>query len=261
MFHDLPVGTQQIVAPQNPGLTRLEFRDPPRHVGAKDIVCLGSTETYGKFVAMPFATLLTQQTGRSCLNLGLPQASIDAFLMDSGAMAMAQAAGHRIVQVMSAYGLSNRFYAVHPRRNDRFLRASLQLTTLYPEVDFSEICFVRHLLARLWDVSPTRFRAVREEMQQAWSARMATFLKRIGPDTHLLWFAPQPPSDAPWEERCAPLRQEPAFVTKSMLDALRPLVRGVVEVSTATEGIAFIGQQPDSAAHRHAAHILANVLS
>ena len=260
MYHDLPVGAQHINASFSLGSTRLEFRDPPREVGAEDIICLGSTETFGKFVATPYAAHLALRTGRPCLNLGLPMASVDAFLQDAGAMAMAQKAGHRIVQVMGAHGLSNRFYAVHPRRNDRFLRASLQLTTLYPEVDFSEICFVKHLLSRLWDVSQERFRILRQELQQAWAARMANFLRRIGPQTHLLWFAPQPPSDAVWEERCAPLRAEPAFVTKSMLDALRPLVAGVVEVSTAVDGIAFIGQQPDSTAHLHAAQALARVL-
>lgn len=260
MYHDLPVGTQHINASFSLGSTRLEFRDPPRNLGSDDIICLGSTETFGKFVATPFAAHLAAQTGRACLNLGLPMASVDAFLHDSGAMNMAQQAGHRIVQIMGAHGLSNRFYAVHPRRNDRFLRASLQLTTLYPEVDFSEICFVKHLLSRLWETSPERFCILRQELQQAWAGRMASFLRRIGPETHLLWFAPQPPTDTPWEERCAPLRAEPAFVTKAMLDALRPLVTGVVEVSTAVDGIAFIGQQPDATAHLRAAQALAGVL-
>lgn len=260
MYHDLPVGAHHINASFNLGSTRLEFRDPPRVVGRDDIICLGSTETFGKFVATPFAAHLALLSGRPCLNLGLPMASVDAFLQDGAAMNMIQSAGHRIVQVMGAHGLSNRFYAVHPRRNDRFLRASLQLTSLYPEVDFSEICFVKHLLSRLWDVSPDRFSVLRMELQQAWLARMTTLLRRIGPQTHLLWFAPQPPSDTPWETRCAPLRAEPAFVTQAMLQALLPLVAGVVEVSSAVDGLAFIGQQPDASAHQRAAEALAKVL-
>ncbi len=36
---------------------------------------------------------------------------------------------------MGAQNLSNRFYAVHPRRNDRFLRASTLMKTIFREVD------------------------------------------------------------------------------------------------------------------------------
>ncbi len=55
-----------------------------------------------------------------------------------------------VIQVMGAHNMSNRFYAVHPRRNDRFLRASLGCCkTIYPEVDFTEFNFTRHMLTAL----------------------------------------------------------------------------------------------------------------
>ena len=56
-----------------------------------------------------------------------------------------------MIQVSGAQNLSNRFHAVHPRRNDRFLRASTLLKTIYRDVDFTEFNFTRHLLTTLRD--------------------------------------------------------------------------------------------------------------
>ena len=55
----------------------------------------------------------------------------------------------------------NRFYAVHPRRNDRFLRPSAKIEALFPEIDFTEFSFNRHMLSALESVSADRFGQVR----------------------------------------------------------------------------------------------------
>jgi hypothetical protein len=83
-----------------------------------------------------------------------------------------------------------------------------------------------HLLAR----APDRFPILREELQAAWAARMRTFLDGVGGNVVLLWLSPHLPSDAPWEGRPDPLGRDPLFVTRRMVDALRPRVRGVVMV-------------------------------
>ena len=83
---------------------------------------------------------------------------------------------------MGAQNMSNRFYQVHPRRNDRLTRVSTVMQAIFPEVDFSEFCFTRHLLTRLAEVAPERFPILREELQAAWTARMRTFLEATGLD-------------------------------------------------------------------------------
>ncbi|MEZ5723123.1 MAG: DUF6473 family protein [Paracoccaceae bacterium] len=77
--------------------------------------------------------------------------------------------------------MSNRFYAVHPRRNDRFLRASNLLKTIYREVDFTEFNFTRHLLTRLKELSEDKFMMVEQELK-AWVARMKTLVSKIEPE-------------------------------------------------------------------------------
>ncbi len=258
---------------QYPG-SRLYFRGPPADLTRPYTAFLGGTETYGKFIEQPFPALVAVATGSNCVNLGVVNASVDALASDPGMTAIAREAEMRVLQVPGANMLSNRFYTVHPRRNDRFLRASTVLAALFPEVDFTEICFVGHLLGRLWEVSPDRFQILREELQAAWCARMRSLLGRLGPATLLLWFAPQMPSDTPWEERPDPLRIEPAFVTRRMLDSLRPMVRMVLmatpsprAMATGTEGMIFTSRQQAAArallppaAHEEAAATIVRAL-
>lgn len=258
---------------QYPG-SRLYFRGPARALVPPYVAFLGGTETYGKFIERPFPALVEAATGLACVNLGVVNASLDALSGDQGLQDIARDAMVRVLQVPGASMLSNRFYTVHPRRNDRFLRASTVLAALYPEVDFTEICFVGHLLSRLWEISPGRFQILREELQAAWAARMRGTLADLGPATLLLWFAPQLPSDIPWEERPDPLRIEPAFVTRRMVDSLRPLVRAVVmatpsprAVARGTAGMVFTPLQEGAAsallppaAHEEAATAIAGAL-
>jgi hypothetical protein len=170
--------------------------------------------------------------------------------------------------------MSNRFYTVHPRRNDRFLRASSVMRAIYPEVDFTEVCFTRHLLGHLYKVSPERFEIIREEAQQAWRARMRGFLQDIGSHTLLLWFSDHLPSDAHWADKPDPMAYDPLFVTRTMLDELRQYVRGVVMVqpsakarATGTHGMVFSPAQATAAdillgvdAHREVADSLTHMI-
>ena len=68
--------------------------------------------------------------------------------------------------------LSNPFYAVHPRRNDRFVVARDPLRALYPEVDFASFAFTGHALGTLAATCPQRFAEVRRGLAAAWGTRM-----------------------------------------------------------------------------------------
>jgi hypothetical protein len=103
------------------------------------------------------------------------------------------------------------------------------LQAIYNEVDFSDFTFTRALLGKLHSLSPERFDIVVTELREAWVARMRNMLGQIGPNAVLLWFARSPMSDDPWNAVANPLQVDPLFITESMINELRPLVRDVVQ--------------------------------
>jgi hypothetical protein len=122
-----------------------------------------------------------------------------------------------VIQIVGAANISNRFYAVHPRRNDRFLRAAPQLTALYRDVDFTDFHFTRHMLKRLNAAGPDRFAAVESELRAAWLSRMGDLVRQAGRPVVLLWIGNHRKAPAPRD----PLAQEPLFVDETMVAALR----------------------------------------
>lgn len=242
MKHDTLSEAGLIYAPCRYGNSRLFFRGPRRPLDGRYVAFVGGTETYGKFVGSPFPALVEERLGMTCVNFGCVNASVEAFLNEPQVMAACREAELTVIEITGAQNLSNRFFTVHPRRNDRFLRASTILRALYPDVDFSEFCFTRHMLTRLHDADPARFAIVREELQIAWTARMRTFLTELGPRTMLLWFADHLPSDAPYETRANNGWVDPLFITRRMIDSLRPLVRGVVMAQPSARALARRGE-------------------
>ncbi len=256
------------------GTSRVFFRGPRKPMDGRYVSFVGSTETYGKYLPKPFPTLVEERLGEVCVNFGCINASIDAFINEQMVLAACHDATMNVVQIMGAHNMSNRFFTVHPRRNDRFLRASTVLRAIYPEVDFSEYCFIKHLLRTLHEISPERFEIVLNELQEAWKARMRSFLTEVGAHSILLWFADHLPSDAAWEDRADPFQANPMFVTRSMIDSLRPYAQSIVVVNptskamaSGTTGMVFPPAQREAAAklmgpaaHEEAAEALFEVL-
>lgn len=169
------------------GRSKLQFRGPVRPV-PRDYVCfIGGSETFGRFVARPYPALVEDMTGMPCLNLGSANAGLDSFLQDATVISLARGARMVVLQLMGPQYLSNRFYTVHPRRNDRFIKANAPLRRLYPSVDFTEFSFVGHLLNRLQHVSRHKFRQVQAELQATWAERMRLALRLYGRPVLLLW--------------------------------------------------------------------------
>ncbi len=207
------------------GRSRVLFRGPRQRLDAPYIGFLGGTETYGRFVETPFPALLEQQLHQPCVNFGAVNAGLDLYLHDPAVLGLAERAEACVMQVMGAQNMSNRYYSVHPRRNDRFLRASDRLQQLYPEVDFTEFHFNRHMLGTLRDLSPDRFEVIVAELRLAWVARMKHLLTLLRGRVLLLWFADKPPSDVPTSETTG----DPLFVDRTMIEVLRPRVAGLIE--------------------------------
>lgn len=205
----------------------LRFRGPCSRLEEPYVAFLGGNETFGRFVEAPFPQLIDRLLGKTCVNLGCVNAGLDTMLNDAGLMRMAAGAELVVLQLPGAQNLSNRYYRVHPRRNDRFLAPSKRLAALYPEVDFTEFHFTRHLLGTLLRLGPDRFDQIREELRSIWVDRMERLLRALGGRVLLLWL--QYPDDRPHGED--PLGPDPLLVTRSMIDQLRRESRGLIEVS------------------------------
>lgn len=206
-------------APCRYGSCKILFRGPGRQPSGRYAVFLGGSETYGRFLESPFPTLVEQATGLAAVNLGCVNAGPDVYLAEPALMDIIGAASATVIQVPGAQNLSNRFYAVHPRRNDRFLGASRFLQQVYPGVDFTEIHYTGHLLATLRTASRDRFDLIVSELRAAWVARMHRLILQAGGSVVLLWLSARRPGD---RNDVLSHGAEPVFVTNGMLAELPP---------------------------------------
>ncbi|WP_324751470.1 DUF6473 family protein [Roseovarius sp. Pro17] len=226
-------------APCRYGASKLLFRGPERALTGRYAAFLGGTETYGKFIRRPFPALVEDRLGAPCVNLGWPNAGADVFLHDHDVLAAASMAQVTVLQVAGAQNMSNRFYTVHPRRNDRFVQATSVLRAIFSEVDFTEFHFTRHMLGYLAHVGPDRFALLRLELQEAWVARMKLLVDRIDAPVVLLWMSSHPPQD---RADVPGIAEDPAFVTCAMLRALAGCTAGIVD-ATANSAARLSGTQ------------------
>jgi len=209
--------------------SKLMFRGPRRRLSGDYVAFLGGTETYGKFIKSPYPALIEEEHGGDravnfgCVNAGLDVYANDPFIIDACRNARAT-----VIQVLGAHNMTNKYYSVHPRRNDRFLRASQLLQATYPEVDFTEFNFTRHLLTTLRRLSANRFRDVEAQLKATWLDRMKLLLNKIGGKTIVLWFANDIPLSKMGKETHL---RDPLFVDENMIEEIRLLTSEVVFVT------------------------------
>ncbi|MDB5664425.1 DUF6473 family protein [Cypionkella sp.] len=253
------------------GSSRVLFRGPKRDIERAYVAVLGGTETYGKFVPLPFPDLIERELGLPVANLGCMNAGPDVFLNEVAVTEIAAKATVTVVQILGAQNLSNRYYAVHPRRNDRFLGATPLLRAIFPRVDFTEFNFTRHVLMSLQQASADKFEVIAEELRAAWVARMKLLLSRLGPRTILLWVSDQPP---PPPASKADLTRNPLLIDREMIHAVQPPNAAYVEAvfspaanSQGVDGMAFAPMEapaaaglPGPAAHQEVADLLMPVI-
>lgn len=212
-----PVGEAALdYLPCRYGDSKLLFRGPRRDLTRPYIAFLGGTETYGKFIADPFVSLLEQRLDLTCVNFGCLNAGVDVFLNDPFLPQAASKARMTVLQVPGAQNLSNRLYTVHPRRNDRFVSATGLLHSIYPDVDFATFHFNKHLLQHLRTLSEERYWIVEQELRNAWIARMQSLLQRISGRVLLVWISTRDPDDVEH------ITVDPMHVTGEMLDLVEP---------------------------------------
>lgn len=212
------------------GKSKVLFRGPRRSLDASFIAFFGGTATYGKFIPKPFPEHVEKQLGMTCVNFGSVNGGLDVFASDPFLRDVSTKAKATVLQITSPRNMSNRFYRVHPRRNDRFVEASPLLRAIFRDVDFAEFNFTNHMLQRLVTVSPDRFQPVLEELRTAWVARMRLVLSQIPGKSILLWASTHAPADIGDD-----IEADPAFVTKVMIDDVTSFATSYVEVVASEE--------------------------
>ncbi|WP_309667822.1 DUF6473 family protein [Tabrizicola sp.] len=241
------------------GMSRSVFRGPRRDLSGAYLAMIGGSQTFGKYVTAPFPTLVEEAMGVPVANLGGLNAGPEFYLADPETLAIARGARLAVVQITGAEALSNRYYTVHSRRNDRFLGATPALRALYPEVEFTDIHFTRHLLLVLQAAGVDRFAKVVAALKSTWIDRMRTLLSHLPRQRILLWMADDPvPDNATQLDPGTPFAGPgPLLVDGAMVAALLPEVSTFLQVvpsaAARAEGVRRM-QFPESA--QHSAHCL-----
>ncbi|PCJ75852.1 MAG: hypothetical protein COA53_05180 [Rhodobacteraceae bacterium] len=201
------------------GRSKQIFRGPKPDLTAPYLTFIGGSEPFGKFVLEPYPKLVQNRIGTTCVNLGTPGAGPGFFLKDPVVLETCSRSTRCFVQVMDVAPLSNRMYAVYPRRNMRLRSVSGALRSLYPQVDFSGFRYVSAMIRKLKEVDSEAYKVVLAEQRSAWLARMLELLLDIETAKTLLWIRPEGGSG---------LSQS---VTQEMIDVLAPHVDNIMTIS------------------------------
>lgn len=217
-------------APCRYGTSRAMFRGPARDVSGRYVVMMGGTQTFGKYVSAPYPALVEREIGQQVVNLGGLGAGPDFYLEDQAALRIAAEACLAVVQLPGAEAMSNPFYTVHIRRNDRILTPTPALRALFPEVDFTETLFARHLLTVLAAADPDRFQTVVAGLKTNWLSTMRQLLVHLPLRRVLLWLAEgMPPKVATGLSGSGPLLVDEGMI----VSVLQPGTRLVTAIPSA----------------------------
>lgn len=252
------------------GASKLLFRGPRRALDAPYVAFIGGTQTFGKFIEKPYPLRVEHLTGVTSVNLGQMNAGLDVFAKDKEVHRTAQGARVTVLEVLGAINMSSRLYTVHPRRNDRFVCAGPQLQRLYPDVDFTQFHFTRHMLRYLYRKDCARFMLLREELQRVWVRRMRRLISYLGDNVVLLGIGNAGES----EDWATGGPSGPALVSDAMIGALDASVRSRVSIpldavapQTQSQGKVFHPMEEEAAktvvgtsVHNHVARALRPVL-
>lgn len=150
------------------------------------IAVLGGSETLGNGRGQPYPSLLEAAIRLPVANLAAPLAGPDYYLSNPALVRIAARSRVAIIQLPGAEALTNPFYTVHSRRNDRFLAATPALRALFPEVEFTDIHFAGHLHQVLAQVDADRHARVVQTLRTTWLSKMCQLLRQLPPRRILL---------------------------------------------------------------------------
>ena len=217
------------------GSSNRQFRGPELRTDKTYYAAIGGSETFGKFVESPFPKVLQDLSGVPVANLGQMYCGIDYPIGESAVLDICNGADATIIQLTCVQNMTNQYYSVHPRRNDRFLEASALLRSIYPDIDFTVIHFTGHLMHALYSRCPRRFNEIVSDLREEWVFRVHAQLERITNRVVLLWMASDQVGENPNFEL---MSNQPMFVQSEMLDALAAANCEFVKVIATQEEIA-----------------------
>ena len=228
------------------GYSQMAFRGPEADLTQPYLAFLGTTETLGPFVTRPFPYLVSEACDLECVNLGVRNAGPDVFLNDPELLRLAQGAEAVVLEVMGVANLSNAFYQVHPRRNDRFIRAHQALYDLAPGLDTTDIHFTGHLLKEVTRLAPKAAPALIKSLQATWSERMKQLIAAFDVPVHVVRFATQ---ETPVETT--------RLIEPLMLASLVSVAASVTRITPSDEALAEGTDEMFFAKHEaRAAHVM-----
>lgn len=208
------------------------YRGPKPDLSQPYVACLGAAQTFGRYVERPFPALLQDALKMNVANFGAAGAGPGFFLRDAAVIEAASAAELCVIQVMSARSLSNRLFRVQLSRNAQIEAVSKSLEALFPHIDFETFTYAHNMLNQIAEDDPDKFAAVEAELKAAWVARTRTLLQSIQTRRVLFWFSERMPDEKPGAAGDGQALKYPQFVDQEMLDALTPLVDGIVRCVT-----------------------------
>lgn len=164
----------------------IPFRGPKRELDGAYIACLGGAGMFGKFVPSALPDVLGARLGIPAVNLGQVNGGVD-FMVAAEVLDIVKGAVATVVELVGAQNLSNRFYRVHPRRNDRVIGPTPLMRQVFPELELTDVHFTRHLLGLMQAVAPARTETVLEDLRQVWLERMHLLLGSATGPVILVW--------------------------------------------------------------------------
>ena len=199
------------------------FRGPERDLSEPYVAFLGGSEFFGKYVPTPLPDILENRLALKCVNFGAMNAGPELICRDERLSEIACTAEAVVIQATGAHNISNRFYRVHCRRNDRIVDILPALREVFPEGDFMDIHYTRHVLGYLQSMSNSRFLMVVEELKARWIETMREALSRIDRPKVLFWMARHEP-----RAQASDLVGDPLFVDETMLRAVTDMADELV---------------------------------
>lgn len=181
------------------GTSKNLFRGPKKSIKGRFGVCLGGANTFGGKIPDPFSCILERELGYPILNLGAQHAGAGFYIEDVDVSKIIENAQFILVEAPSVINHSNIFYRVHPRRNDRFVTALKPLYRLFPEVDFVECHFTKHLVTKMITLDAQRSDIVLQSLRDEWVESLATMRSHWNAKQVIHWF-PKVAGDTPKHE-------------------------------------------------------------
>jgi hypothetical protein len=144
-------------------------------------------DTFGGKFPDPFSAMLEREMCLPNLNLCAQHSGAGFYTEDDAIHEIIENAQVVFIEALSIVNQSNPFYRVHPRRNDRFVTAVGLLYDLFPETDFVECHFTKHLITKLITIDAALADIVFRTLRDQWLRNLTIMRARWCAKTVVHW--------------------------------------------------------------------------